>query len=335
MVIRRKVLLLGGAGLLVFTALALSVYLYNLYRHPLLPVAQGQVLAVAPTVHGTLKRLHDAGLRSPTLFRLYLSWQGLDRRIQPGEIRLDSQWTMAQLAQALVSGPRVQYRVTLIPGMRFREALQAIQHAEKVKVTLTDAKAIAALPERLGSDKPMEGQLLPETYFYTAGTSDFELVKRAYEALWRYLNAAWPRRDADLPLKTPYEALILASIVEKETGRADERTQIAGVFIRRLKKGMRLQSDPTTIYGLGEAFDGNLTRADLRRKTPYNTYRINGLPPTPIALASKASIDAVLHPAPGKALYFVAKGDGSHEFSNTLREHNRAVQRYQLKRSHR
>ncbi len=308
--------------------------LHDLYQHPLAASAQGTVLEIAPTVQGTLKRLHDAGLRSPTLFRLYLSGQGLDRRIQSGEIRLDSHWTMAQLAQALVNGPRVQYRVTLVPGMRFREALQAIQQAKKVKVTLTDAKAIAALPQRLGTDKSMEGQLLPETYFYTAGTSDFELVKRAYEALWRYLNEAWPKRDPDLPLKTPYEALILASIVEKETGRADERPKIAGVFVRRLKKGMRLQSDPTTIYGLGEAFDGNLTRADLRRKTPYNTYRIKGLPPTPICLASKASIDAVLHPAPGKALYFVARGDGSHEFSETLAQHTRAVRRYQLKRRH-
>lgn len=334
MTLRMKLL----ATVLAMTLAVMAVlawWIHDQYQQPLQPSAQGQVLAVAPTVQGTLERLHAQGLRSPILFRLYLSWQGLDRRIQPGEIRLDSHWTMAQLAQALVNGPRVQYRLTLIPGVRFREALQAIQRAEKVKVTLTDAKAIAALPERLGTDKPMEGQLLPETYFYTAGTSDFELVKRAYEALWRYLNAAWPKRDPDLPLKKPYEALILASIVEKETGRADERPLIAGVFVRRLKKGMRLQSDPTTIYGLGETFDGNLTRADLRRKTPYNTYRINGLPPTPIALASKASIDAVLHPAPGKALYFVARGDGSHEFSNTLREHNRAVQRYQLKRSHR
>ncbi len=310
-----------------------GVWAYHFYQHPLAEKAHGAVLTVAPTVAQTVTRLKEKGLRVPTAFRLYLRWRGLDRRIQPGEIRLNTHWNLAELAQALVRGPRVQYPVTLIPGMRFREALAAIQRAPKIRVTL-QADDLPTLPKRLGSDHPMEGQLLPETYFYTAGTTDFELIKRAYTALWHYLQTVWPQRDPSLPLKTPYEALILASIVEKETGRADERAKIAGVFIRRLQKGMRLQSDPTTIYGLGEKFDGNLTRADLHRKTPYNTYRIKGLPPTPICLASTASIDAVLHPAPGKALYFVAKGDGTHVFSETLAEHNRAVRRYQLKRTH-
>jgi len=325
--------LLAGVLAVILLVVAGSFYLLHAWQHPLAPRAQGQVLTIGHDVPTTLARLQRLGLVHPWLFRHYLSWTGQDRRIQPGEIRLEEHWNMAQLAQALVNGPRVQYRLTLIPGIRFREALRVIQQAPKVKTTLTDEAALASLPERLGSERPMEGQLLPETYFYTAGTTDFELIRRAHKALWAYLNEAWPERAPDLPLKTPYEALILASIVEKETGRAEERPQIAGVFIRRLRKGMRLQSDPTTIYGLGEDFDGNLTRADLRRKTPYNTYRIRGLPPTPICLASKASIDAVLHPAPGRALYFVARGDGTHAFSETLEQHNRAVRRYQLKRT--
>lgn len=321
-----------AAGLVALTGailIGLAGYgLHKAYTHPFEPHVLGaeQVIEVGPTVQATVQRLEQTGLAYPTLFKGYLRLKGLDRKLQPGEILLNSRWNMAQLAQALVSGPRVQYAITFIPGTRFEQAWQSVQQAPKLKHTLPDLAAV----KRMLKVAHLEGQLLPETYFYQLGDTDAQVFKRAHQALWRYLEQKWPARQPDLPLKTPYEALVLASIVEKETGVAQERPLIAGVFINRLRRGMRLQSDPTTIYGLGEQFDGNLRKRDLRAHTPYNTYRIKGLPPTPIALASKAAIDAVLHPAKTKALYFVAKGDGTHHFSRTLKEHNRAVQRYQL-----
>ncbi len=321
-------LIITGIAVVALAAVVAGLYLWQAWRQPLMPAAQGKVVALADSVPESLTRLRQAGLRHETLFRLYLRLSGQDRRVRPGEIRLSDSWNMAELAGAMVSGPRVQYRITFIPGQRFADALQQLARAPRLRHEVSDV----AQARRLLGVEHEEGQLLPETYFYQAGDTDLSVLQRAHRALWAYLEKAWPRREKGLPLKTPYEALILASIVEKETGRADERPRIAGVFIRRLQKGMRLQSDPTTIYGLGDAFNGNLTRADLRRRTPYNTYRINGLPPTPICLASRASIDAVLHPAHEDALYFVARGDGTHEFSATLEAHNRAVRRYQKKR---
>jgi len=182
------------------------------------------------------------------------------------------------------------------------------------------------------ADTPPEGQFLPETYNYVKGMDDIDILRRAHKALIEALDKQWNSRAADLPLRSPYEALILASIVEKETGRPDERPLIAGVFMRRLKFGMRLQTDPTVIYGMGENYRGNIRRDDLDSDTPYNTYTRDGLPPTPIALPGMPALEAVMHPTPGDALYFVARGDGSHEFSATLDEHNRAVQKYQLHR---
>jgi UPF0755 protein len=181
------------------------------------------------------------------------------------------------------------------------------------------------------SENHPEGLFFPDTYYFPNHTTDRDFLLRAYRMMQQKLAAAWGQRAENLPLQTPYEALILASIVEKETSAAQERAQIAGVFVRRLLKGMRLQTDPTVIYGLGEEFDGNIRRKDLRTDHPYNTYLRAGLPPTPIALPSQASIEAVLHPAAGKTLYFVARGDGSHYFSTTLDEHNAAVRKYQLK----
>jgi UPF0755 protein len=188
---------------------------------------------------------------------------------------------------------------------------------------------------RIGApgEKP-EGRFLPETYAYVKGDSDLDILKRAHLAMVRTLAELWPARDKDLPLASPYEALILASIVEKETGRADERPRIAGVFVRRLQNHMLLQTDPAVIYGMGEAYAGNIRRSDLLADTPYNTYLHAGLPPTPIALPGRPAIEAALHPAPGDALYFVARGDGSHVFARSLAEHNRNVACYQLKRCH-
>ena len=217
-------------------------------------------------------------------------------------------------------------------GWNFKQVLAAVSGHEALKHTLkglTDGEIMA----RLGhpGEHP-EGRFYPDTYKFPRGTTDAAFLERAYQSMSRLLAEEWGKRDPDLPLKTPYEALILASIVEKETGVADERSEIAGVFVRRLRKGMKLQTDPTVIYGMGDNFKGNIRRRDLKQDTPYNTYVHTGLPPTPISMPGSAAIRAVLHPAPGKSLYFVARGDGSHYFSKSLAEHNRAVRKFQLKK---
>jgi UPF0755 protein len=262
-----------------------------------------------------------------------LAWEeGVIARLQVGEYAVGHGLTPIALLHKLEAGKVIQHRFTIVEGWSFRELRLAL--AKETALT----QSIAGLPDEevmrlvgAGGLHP-EGQFLPETYHFTKGVSDVELLKRAHRALRQALAAEWEAREADLPLRTEYEALTLASIIEKETGVAAERAQIAGVFVRRLRLGMKLQTDPTVIYGLGTSFDGNLTRRHLQDATPYNTYSIFGLPPTPIALPGRDAIRAALHPADGDALYFVARGDGSHVFSATLTEHNRAVARYQLRR---
>lgn len=263
-----------------------------------------------------------------------LAWQlGVITRLQVGEYAVGHGITPTQLLRKLEQGRVIQHRFTIVEGWTYAQLRQQLAADPSIVQTLEGVDD-AALLERLGAPEGLspEGRFLPETYHYTKGVTDFELLKRAWLALHAHLAAAWETRDEGLPFASPDEALVLASIVEKETGLAAERPQIAGVFVRRLRLGMKLQTDPTVIYGLGSAFDGNLTRAHLRADTPWNTYTRFGLPPSPIALAGKAAIDAVLHPADGDALYFVSRGDGSHVFSSTLAEHNRAVRRYQLRR---
>ncbi len=269
------------------------------------------------------------------------AWLRLEARLNPavtaikaGEYRLEPGMTLRDLLDLIVSGDTIKYSFTLIEGSTFKQLQQRLLDDMRLQHKLGDMDEQAILAE-LNVDKPSaEGLFLAETYHFERGTSDLELLKRAHADLNQVLAAAWAERQTDpkLPLDTAYEALILASIIEKETGVPEERPQIAGVFVRRMEQGMRLQTDPTVIYGMGDRYKGNITRADLRRPTPWNTYVIDGLPPTPIALVGREAIEAALHPAPGKALYFVAKGDGTHQFSNTLNEHNKAVRRYQLSR---
>jgi UPF0755 protein len=234
------------------------------------------------------------------------------------------------LLRKFVTGDVRLYSFTIVEGWTFRDLMSGLHRHDAIRKTLAD-EGWQQLVGSLGSDATHpEGLFLPETYRFAKGTSDREVLRRAYEMMARALDEEWSSRAADLPLADPYEALILASIVERETAREDERARIAGVFVRRLQKGMRLQTDPTVIYGIGPDFDGNLTRRDLQTSTPYNTYTRAGLPPTPIALPGRAAIHAALNPAPGPELYFVATGlpDGSHRFSATKAEHDAAVAEY-------
>lgn len=268
-------------------------------------------------------------LRHPNLFKLLARLRGVESAIKTGEYEIDPAMSAAQLLSKIVQGEVVQYRVTLVEGWTFQQALDEIWKSEKVLKTLA-ALTAAQMSEQLGlSTRNPEGLLYPDTYFYTKGVSDLELLQRANQKLSTMLNVAWAARALALPYATPYEALIMASIIEKESARNTERGLISAVFVTRLKIGMRLQSDPTVIYGMGSLYAGNIARKDLLEETPYNTYRINGLPPTPIALSSEESIRAALAPSNSDYLYFVARGDGSHQFSRNLEEHNAAVQQHQ------
>ena len=266
----------------------------------------------------------------------YLAWMarinGQAKLIQAGEYVIDSGMTPEQFLNILVSGKVRQYSFTIIEGWSVSQVLDAVSSNDNIKHLIGTASATELMAKL---DQPdvlhAEGWLFPDTYYFVRGESDINILLRAHNAMKQNLEQAWKNREKGLPYKTAYEALIMASIIEKETGKVEERQEIAGVFVRRLRKGMRLQTDPTVIYGIGEKYDGNIRRSDLRRDTPYNTYTRSGLPPTPIAMPGRAAIEAALHPAKGNSLYFVAKGDGSHVFSSTLKQHNEAVIKYQLK----
>jgi UPF0755 protein len=275
--------------------------------------------------------LSEAGyLPSPALFKLWARLRGAENSIQTGEYELQAGITPAQLLDKIIRGESVQYRITLVEGWTFQQALNALWSTENIRGSLINSSpAEIAQQMNLEYENP-EGMIYPDTYFYTKGTLDIELLLRANQRLNTLLSEAWESRLGALPYANPYEALTMASIIEKESARNSERGLIAAVFVGRLDLGMRLQSDPTTIYGMGDRYAGNIMRADLLEETPYNTYRIDGMPPTPIGLSGEASIVAALNPAASDYLYFVARGDGSHQFSRSLEEHNAAVHEYQL-----
>lgn len=322
------VLLLVGAGA------AYAVY-SNFLQTPLsitddylvVEVKRGETLG---KLAASLER--QGVITSAFMLKVYGRLTGKSAQIKAGEFRVDSGSTPKDLVAVLVEGKAIQYSFTLIEGHTTRQMLQQLQSHPNIEKTI-NYKDLQSLLEKWQSPyKHPEGVFLPDTYFFNKGATDVAVLKRAHQALNDYLKAQWPKRDKALPLKSAYEALVLASIVEKETSVPAERPLIAGVFTQRLKKNMRLQTDPTVIYGIGESFDGDIRYRDLRKDTPYNTYTRKGLTPTPISLASREAINAALHPEKTKALYFVAKGDGSHYFSETLQEHNRAVRKYQLKK---
>jgi len=326
-------------GVLVITASFVIAWLvmdFQAFRqNPLSIPAEGMRLVIEPgsTLKSVARRLESENILSNAVYLVALArYRRLDARIKAGEFMLQAGITPEQLLEQLADGKVVQHTITLIEGETFARMMQRVSAAPVLvhKLESTDAESVMAA---IGyPDLHPEGRFLAETYHFPRGTSDIDYLRRAFREMETFLQKSWQTRDEGLPLKTPYEALILASIVEKETAVADERPLIAGVFVRRLEKGMKLQTDPTVIYGMGDSYKGDIRYRDLRRDTPYNTYTRFGLPPTPIAMPGKDAILAALHPAPGKALYFVARGDGSHQFSSTLKQHNRAVDRYQRKR---
>ena len=312
---------------------------YNSFKTDTMNIAESRPMIVAPgsSLTQIAQGLKDSGIIDQPRYLSFMGrWNGQASQIQAGEYLLTPGMTPTHLLELLVGGEVVQYSLTLVEGWTFKQMLAAIHQHDKIVKILDVVKPDmlhAAVMMRLGADgNHPEGLFFPDTYHFPRGTTDIEFIRRAHMAMQKRLAQEWQQRDTGLPYKTAYEALIMASIVEKETAVPAERPDIAGVFVRRLEKRMRLQTDPTVIYGLGDGFDGNIRRRDLRADTPYNTYTRHGLPPTPIALPSGEAIHAALHPAAGETLYFVAKGDGSHQFSATLEQHLAAVRKYQLKK---
>ncbi|MDX1381402.1 MAG: endolytic transglycosylase MltG [Xanthomonadales bacterium] len=303
---------------------------YTAFLDTPLPIPpEGAVFVLEPGSSGAgiVADLAAAGLTEPGWkWRLLMRLE--PRLYRAGEYRLEAGSRPRDVLALLASGRVIRYRVTLVEGWTFRQ-VAALLDANGVlqhRFDLSDPAAWPGVLEELGLAHP-EGWFLPETYLFVRGDSDLDLLRRAHEAMRETLDAAWAARRVGLPLESPYELLILASIIEKETAVASEREEIAGVFVRRLERGMRLQTDPTVIYGIGETFDGDIRRRDLETDTPYNTYTRHGLPPTPIAMPGRASLMAAAQPADGDTLYFVADGNGGHTFSVTLEEHQAAVRK--------
>jgi len=323
----KTVFLLGALALLAFAAAG-----WWWINQPLRLPAATVDFSVEP---GTLPRAVAQGVRDagvdvdPDLLYAWFRISGQGRRIKAGSYELETGITPRRLLSKLARGEESLRAITLVEGWTFRQVRAALAKEESLKhdtAGLDDA-AVMALLGRAGQHP--EGRFFPDTYAYSRGSTESHLLERAMRAMDRRLEAAWAQRTPQAAVKSPEEALILASIVEKETGRGDDRPLVSAVFNNRLRIGMPLQTDPTVIYGMGAAFKGNLRRIDLQTDTPWNTYTRPGLPPTPIAMPGKASLLAAVQPAPGKALYFVSRGDGSSHFSESLNEHNRAVDKYQ------
>lgn len=321
-------------ALVVLLVLAGTAY----WRGFLAPVVTGtRAVDVEVTPGAPLRQvaaeLHAQGVLPRPLDLVWLArLRGGAHSLRAGEYLVPPGTSVAGLLDLLKSGKVVLHALTLVDGWTFKQVMQAVDSNPALRHTLAGMNSNAIMAALGHPGEAPEGRFYPDTYQFPKGTSDVAFLQRAYRDMQSHLESAWQQRAPGLPYQTSYDALILASVVEKETAQPTERGEIAGVFVRRLAKDMRLQSDPTVIYGLGNAYNGKITYKDLRTNTPYNTYTRNGLPPTPICLPSLASIEAALHPAPGDALYFVARGDGTHQFSATLAEQNAAVQKYQIRR---
>lgn len=333
--IRKILLLLETLVILAVLLLGFVVWQQHSALNQALKVTQEQLLDVpaGSTPSGVLNRLQSDGvIRDAFWLRLYWRFNLAEQPLHSGEYRMTPGMDVKALFEVWKRREVVQYNLTLVEGWNFRQVRAALAGQAKLGQTLAGLSD-SELMARLGHpDVFPEGRFFPDTYRYVRGMTDAELLKQAYSRLENVLDEEWSQRAPSVPYADPYQALIMASLVEKETGVPHERGQIAGVFVRRMQLGMLLQTDPTVIYGMGERYNGRITRADLREPTPYNTYVNSGLPPTPISLVGREAIHAALNPAPGSSLYFVAKGDGSHVFSADLEAHNAAVREYQIKR---
>jgi len=323
---------------LLFTLLALAAvgYFYvtkqvDVYLSQPLDIQSEQLVTIpsGTSLNGALSLMTKHGwIDSQFAEKLVRRFHPELTQIKAGTYQLMPDMKLAQALKLLVSGKEHQFAITFVEGSRFSEWMAILEQNEQLKHTLTESSE-ADIAKQLGIEQSkLEGLFLAETYHFTKGVSDLDILKRAHRKLEGILNSAWETRQENLPLTSPYQALILASIIEKETAVESERERIASVFVNRLNKRMRLQTDPTVIYGMGDNYDGNIRKKDLRAPTPYNTYVINGLPPTPIATPGEASIRAALNPEQSAYLYFVASGNGGHVFSKNLTEHNRAVRAY-------
>ena len=333
---RRKFLVLLETGLILAgLILGFSAWKVNSALEQTLHVSQEQLLDVPTGTNPNrmFYRMESQGLLDDAFWlRLYWRFNMAGVPLHTGEYRMTPGMTVRDLFEVWRRGDVVQYSLTLVEGWNFRQVRSALAKHEKIKQTL-DGLSDAEVMDKLGHPGVFpEGRFFPDTYRFVRGMTDVEFLQQAYARLDEVLAKEWAERPADLPYRDPYQALIMASLVEKETGVPQERGQIAGVFVRRMRIGMLLQTDPTVIYGMGERYNGKITRADLREPTPYNTYTNAGLPPTPIAMVGREAIHAALNPTPGSSLYFVARGDGSHIFSDDLDAHNSAVREYQIKR---
>lgn len=323
-----KLALSGGLALL----LAGMAYLAWALSQPIQQEVQVYEIASGSGVGQVARDLAKRGvLKEPYALIVWSYLQGTTRAIHAGEYRFDNKMTLRDVYNDIVEGNVKRYTITIVEGWTFAQMTTAVQNAPKLAKTLPDYDAKTVMTALGHQEQHPEGRFFPDTYVYTAGTTDVDLFKQSYQRMSQQLSELWAQYSSSQQvLKAPYEALILASIIEKETRLAEERGLVSGVFHNRLRKGMRLQTDPTVIYGLGEQYSGNLTRTHLRTDHAYNTYTRHGLPPSPIALPGSASLKAALQPTATQAIYFVAKPDGSHVFSDTLQQHNQAVIKYQL-----
>lgn len=344
----RIVISIGIMLALVVGAITFGVLYVNGQASSPLSISQPQLYTVEKGSNGykVVRELRARELiDSPELAtKLWLKFFAANTHVKSGTYRLTPGLSLREVFGVLSRGEEHYFAVSLVEGLTLKEWLVTLKAKTELinDVSLDQVEETINTTSSVNEEKaPMlwlneassaEGLFLADTYFFTANTAASSILKRAHKAMLDYVETQWQQRQADLPLNSPYDALILASIIEKETAVSEERTKIAGVFVNRLRKNMRLQTDPTVIYGIGDTYDGNITRKHLRTPTPYNTYTIKGLPPTPIAMAGKEAIWAALNPMETDALYFVARGDGSHEFSSSLAAHNAAVRKYQLNR---
>lgn len=323
--------MLTGIGAAAFAAYDFSSFL----KSPLTAENKSFELHInqGDTIRGLAQDLSDAELLSrPLWWELYARYTGSARSIKTGEYPLSTSITPVELLNQLQIGKQKQFAFTILEGWNIWQLRDALSSHDVLVQTMQDVADEDVMKFIGADDGHPEGQFLPDTYHFPKGTTDVQFLLRAHQALTTKLAEVWESRQENLPVSTPYEVMVMASIIEKETSVESEREIISGVIAGRLKKGMRLQMDPTVIYGIGKQFNGNITRKDLRTKTPYNTYKIDGLPPTPIAMTSARSLEAAVNPADTKALYFVADGTGGHVFNETVEEHNKAVRKFILKK---